>query len=97
MKPLEYSSAAAFVAHYRLLSNAAAHGESTYPLSARDREMLNAMDRLMEMLTPEERIDMVADTENADGEFVSAEHRRRRERTRLKLRRLLAANGIVRS
>jgi hypothetical protein len=96
MKPLEYSSAAAFVAHYRILSNAAAHGDNAYPLSARDNEILNAMNRLMEMLSPEERVDVLADTESGDGSLTSAEQRRRRERTRLRLRRLLAENGIVR-
>ena len=95
MKPLAYSSTAAFLAHYRVLSNAAAEGGGTYPLSAQDQQILEATRQLMETLTPEERTILLAHAA-ADETCVSGEGRRRHERAQLKLRRLLLTKGVIR-
>lgn len=95
MKQLAYSSTAAFLAYYRVLSNAAAERVGTDPLSEQEQEILEAMRHLMEMLTPEERTILLADAAG-DKTCVSGEERRRRERAQLKLRRLLLTNGVVR-
>jgi len=95
MKQLVYSSAAAFLAYYRVLSNAAAERVGTDSLSAQEHEILEAMRHLMEMLTPEERTILLADAAG-DEKGVSGEERRRRERAQLKLRRLLQTSGVVR-
>jgi hypothetical protein len=94
MMELIYSSTAAFLAHFRVLSNAAGRGGDNYPLSAREHATLDAMHHLMEALTPEERATVLADI--ASKERESGEERRRYERAQLRLRRLLLANGVVR-
>jgi hypothetical protein len=96
MKQLAYSSTAAFLAHYRVLSNAAIGRSDTYPLSAQDRETLEEMHHLMEALTPEECAILLADAASGEQRWVSGEERRRRERAELKLRRLLLTKGVVR-
>jgi hypothetical protein len=97
MKQLAYSSTAAFLAHYRLLSNAATGRGGIYQMSVQDDETLDAMHRLMNALTPEERTLLLADTASTDGKCVPSEARRRLERAQLKLRRLLLTKGVVRS
>jgi len=95
MKQLAYSSTAAFLAHYRVLSNAAAEHGSSYPLSPQEREILEATRQLMETLTPEERTILLADAAG-DETCVSGEEQRRCERAQLKLRRLLLTKGVIR-
>jgi hypothetical protein len=97
MKELAYSSTAAFLAHYRSLSNAAAKRDCTYPLSKLDQEVLEAVRAVMEALTPEERTILVADAVADDAKCLSGEERRRRERAQLKLQRLLLARRILRA
>ena len=96
MKQLAYSSTAAFLAHYRVLSNAATGHGDTYPLSAQDHEALDQMHHLMKALTPEECAILIADTASGERRSVSGEERRRRERAELRLRRLLLTKGVVR-
>jgi hypothetical protein len=91
---LFYSSMAAFVAHYRALSEAA-RANGTPPLSADERQTLAAMQPLVETLTAEERALVLADPGCKDPRHISAEARRR-ERTELKLRRLLLAQRVLR-
>jgi hypothetical protein len=95
MKQLAYSSTAAFLAHFRVLSNAAAGHGDNYPLSAQERGTLDEMHHLMEALTPEECAILPADTASGERKCVSGEERRRRERAELRLRRLLVTKGIV--
>lgn len=96
MDPLSYSSTAAFLAHHRVLAEAAAAQSGTHPLLPREREILEAMDQLMGSLTPEERRLLMANSSSGDERHQSGEERRRWERAELKLRRLLLANGILR-
>jgi hypothetical protein len=96
MKQLAYSSTAAFLAHYRVLSNAALGRGDTYPLSAQDNETLDEMRHMMEALTPEESAILIADAASGEQRWLSGEERRRRERAELKLRRLLLTKGVVR-
>ncbi|MBV8362623.1 MAG: hypothetical protein JO189_32535 [Deltaproteobacteria bacterium] len=97
MKRLAYSSTEAFLAHYRVLSNAAAGHSDNGPLSTQERETLDEMHLLMEALAPEECAIMLADRANGERRCESGEDRRRRERAKLRLRRLLLAKGVVRS
>ena len=96
MKQLAYSSTTAFLAHYRLLSSAATGRGGIDQLSAQDNETLDAMQLLMEALTPEERSLLLADRASTDGKCVPSETRRQ-ERAQLKLRRLLLTKGVVRT
>jgi hypothetical protein len=96
MKQLAYSSTAAFLAHYRALSNAATGRGDTYPLSAQDHETLDEMHHLMEAFTPEECATLIADAASGERRCVPGEERRRRERAELRLRRLLLMKGVVR-
>jgi hypothetical protein len=88
-----YSSTAAFLAHFRALSNAALNPAARDQLTEREREILNVMNRLMEGLGQDERSLLLADAASVDTQSGAA--RRRRERVQLKLRRLLVSNGIV--
>src|SRR5262249_8520297 len=97
MKQLAYSSTAAFLAHYRVLSNAEIAGGDSYPLSSQDHETLDAMGNLIEVFTPEERAILMAGAQGGEGRCASGEERRRRERAELKLRRLLVTKGVVRA
>jgi hypothetical protein len=97
MKQLAYSSTAAFLAHYRLLSNAADGRGAAYPLSSQDQETLKAMGKLMEALSPEERTVLLNDGTTDYEECASSEERRRQERARLKLRQLLVNKGVLRA
>jgi hypothetical protein len=96
MKQLAYSSSAAFLAHYRALSDAAAGRDGTPALSVRDHETLEAMEQLLEVLKPDERTMLAADAASGDDKRVSDEEWRRRERAHLKLRRLLLTKGVLR-
>jgi len=95
VKQLAYSSMAAFLAHHRVLRDAAAGLAGTYPLSAQDHKILDEMQQLMETLTPEERAILIADAASTEGKCVSAEKRRQHARAELKLRRLLQVKGIL--
>ena len=78
-----YSSVSAFLAHYQTLRK--------IPASARiedDRNRLVAMERLLEVLRPEERAAVVSDSDDA----ALARHR---ERASLRLRRELMARGAL--
>jgi hypothetical protein len=92
MERLAYSSTEAFLAHYRLLSNAVAEGPGIRPPSVHDRQTLAAMQELMQALAPQER-DIL--TDRATGNEKSGAERRLRERIRLKLSALLSSRGIV--
>jgi hypothetical protein len=96
MTQLAYSPMAAFLAHFRLLSDVASGRPDAYPLSASDHEILDAIRQLMAALTPEERALLSADAVTSEGEPKSGERRRRCERAELKLRRLLQARGVLR-
>jgi predicted ArsR family transcriptional regulator len=96
MKQLAYSSIAAFLAHYRALRDAAGKRDNKRLLSTEERDMLAAMETLIEPLRPEERALLLADDANGEGWRASNEERRRRQRAELKLRRLLLAKGILR-
>jgi len=87
---------AAFLAHYRALSNAATKPNANLPLTAPERETLAAMQSLMEALTPEERTLLLADAVNDQRRCRSNEETRRRERAEHKLRRLLQTNAVLR-
>ena len=93
MKQLIYSSTAAFLAHYHVLSKAA-NEPGNIPFSPQDRKILEGMRQLMERLSPRERELLPADTNNHERSH-SSEERRRRERALLKLHRLLVANRVV--
>jgi hypothetical protein len=97
MEQLAYSSTAAFLAHYRMLTKAANDHDGVRPPSTREHEMLNAMHHVIEALTQEERGILLADVATGDERQASSEERRRRERAELKLRRLLLSQGVVRS
>jgi len=96
LKQLAYSSTAAFLAHYRALSNAAAKPNGKHPLTTPERETLAAMQSLMEALAPDERTLLLADAVNDQRRCRSNEETRRRERAEHKLRRLLQTNGVLR-
>jgi hypothetical protein len=97
MKELYYSSTAAFLAHYRVLT-AAAGGPGAHQLPVQDRETLDAMTHLMETLAPQERTILLAGTPAEFEEIVGPDGSevRRRERARRRLSRLLLTKGIVR-
>jgi hypothetical protein len=96
MEQLTYSSTAAFLAHYRILNSAGMKRGNTRSLAAPECEILEAMNQVMEALTPEERAVLLADVTGAAEHGSSSEEGRRRERAQLKLRRLLLTRGILR-
>ena len=96
LKQLAYSSMAAFLAHYRALSNAATESNGKHPLTTAERETLAAMQSLMEALAPDERTLLLADAVNDQRRCRSNEETRRRERAEHKLRRLLQTNAVLR-
>jgi hypothetical protein len=78
-----YSSVSAFLAHYQTLRK--------IPASARnedDRKRLDAIEKLLEILRPEERAAVIA--ESADAAIA-----RHRERAAMRLRRELTARGAL--
>ncbi|HJU10712.1 MAG TPA: hypothetical protein VJ728_07540 [Candidatus Binataceae bacterium] len=93
MKELTYSSTAAFLAHYHVLSKAASTSGSTY-FSTQDRKTLEGLRHWIELLSPHERELLVTDNDNHE-RCRSSEQRRRRERALLKLHRILVANEVV--
>ena len=76
-----YSSLAAFIAHWRALARTSAQ------LTPDESELLIAIDKLIDTLTPDERETLLVSL-NRDGAEA-----RRRERLELKLRRILLAAG----
>ncbi len=95
MEQLAYSSTAAFLAHFRILRDTVDRRGGDV-LSPQDRETLGLMHQVLEPLTPDERAVLLVDTsDNQPG--ASGQERRRQERARLKLRRLLLTREIVRS
>jgi len=91
----------AFLAHYRVLSAAAeaerAHGGA--PLNPEEREQLAAMERAIGDLPPGEREALIPDAAgNAQADWAapsSGAITRRRQRAELRLRRVLAARGLL--
>jgi hypothetical protein len=78
-----YSSVAAFLAHYQTLRK--------IPASARsedDRKRLDAIEKLLEILRPEERAAVASESDDA----AIARHR---ERAAMRLRRELTARGAL--
>ena len=73
MKQLAYSSTAAFLAHYKVLSNGAAERGDNCPLSAHERETLDEMHHLMEALTLEECAILLADKASGERKCVSGQ------------------------
>ena len=96
MKQLAYSSTTAFLAHRRVLDEAAAGRGGRCSLSPQEKKILQAMNELMESLRLQERSILLADAASGHGEILSGEERRRWERAELKLRRLLLAKGVLR-
>jgi len=78
-----YSSVSAFLAHYQSLRK--------IPASSRnedDRKRLEAIEKLLEILRPEERDAIASDSDDAA-------RLRRRERAATRLRRELSARGVL--
>jgi len=94
MKQFAYTSTTAFLAHHKVLSDAATGRGDTHPLSAEDNGTLDEMQHLLAALTPEERT--ILFTDQVNGGRISGEQRRRRERAQLKLHRLLMTKGVLR-
>ena len=90
MKPHTYSSMEAFLAHYRLLKTPGFGGK---PRSLTDdgQSLLSEMERLIGILSPDEKSALLDSGETA-GQIA-----RRRERAELKLRRALLARGVLQS
>ncbi|HLI79160.1 MAG TPA: hypothetical protein VKV03_04210 [Candidatus Binataceae bacterium] len=78
-----YSSVSAFLAHYQALRKIPAPS-----LSEKDRNLLAAMELLLEVLRPEERAAIVSES----GDAAAARHR---ERASMRLRRELMARGAL--
>jgi hypothetical protein len=78
-----YSSVSAFLAHYQTLRKLPAAAQSED-----DRNRLAAMERLLEVLRPEEREAVVSDSNDP----AAVRHR---ERASLRLRRELMARGAL--
>ena len=78
-----YSSVSAFLAHYHALKKISASA-----LSDDDRNRLAAIEQLLEVLRPEEREAIAADSKDPD----VARHR---ERASLRLRRELMTRGVL--
>jgi hypothetical protein len=86
LKPHKYSSLAALLAHYRILSAAA--GRDAAAFTPDERATLTAIERALAELCPADRSALLAPASDS----ATA---RRRERAELKLRRLLNANGLL--
>jgi hypothetical protein len=95
MKLLAYSSTAAFLAHYQVLSNVSGVRGDGNPLSPEEHATLDEMNNLMASLTPKERSILLSDRASAGAKWDSGEERRRRERAELKLHRLLLRDGVL--
>jgi hypothetical protein len=78
-----YSSLAAFLAHHDTLRKIPPSA-----IAVEDRNLLAAMEKLLAVLRPEERIALTTDTGNPG----VARHR---ERALLRLRRELLARGVI--
>jgi len=78
-----YSSVAAFLAHYQALRRIPASSRSED-----DRKRLDAMEKLLEILRPEERAAVASDSTDP----VAVRHR---ERASMRLRRDLIARGAL--
>jgi predicted RNA binding protein with dsRBD fold (UPF0201 family) len=78
-----YSSVSAFLAHYQALRKISALAPTED-----ERKRLDAMDRLLDLLRPEERA--AVDSDSVDPVVV-----RHRERASLQLRRELMARGAL--
>jgi hypothetical protein len=76
-----YSSLAAFIAHWRALARTSAQ------LNPDENELLVAIDKLIDTLTPDERETLLVPLNHDSAEA------RRRERLELQLRRILLAAG----
>lgn len=88
MKSLAYSSMEAFLAHYRILRELSGFARDGRALSDSERDVLTAMECVMQSLSPAERdalFDRAPDSEMA----------RRRQRAEIKLRGPLLARGIL--
>jgi hypothetical protein len=97
MKLRTYSSLAAFLAHYAALrtprSDSAGAASATAP-SADDAATLTEMDRIIDELSAAHR-DALRDASPLADTTLSGAAGRHRMRAELKLRRLLAARGIL--
>jgi predicted transcriptional regulator len=87
---------AAFLAHYRSLSEAADSRNAAHPLSADEREVLTAMRSVLETLTAEERALLNAYAADGGVNRETSEQSRRRQRAETKLRRILTEREILR-
>jgi hypothetical protein len=87
--PLAYSSTVAFLAHYRVLTNAFAEGG----LRNEEYDLFQKMNQVVASLPREERALLFTDPDDASSAPGQA---RRRERAHLRLRRLLESKGVVR-
>jgi hypothetical protein len=87
---------AAFLAHYRSLSEAATAPNGAHPLSADEREVLMAMRSVLEALTAEEQALLNAYAVDGGVNRETSEQSRRRQRAETKLRRILTEREILR-
>jgi hypothetical protein len=95
MKLRTYSSLAAFIAHYETLRAAHADVASGGPANPDDAATLAAMESIVGELSPADRDalhDNVSSSPDAHSSGMATRHRARAE---LKLRRLLAARGLL--
>ena len=98
MKLRTYSSLAAFMAHYDIFRAAHADGaraaDSGVPKPA-DAATLTEMERIIAELSAADRAALANDTTPVADAISSGAATRHRARAELKLRRLLAAHGIL--
>ena len=92
MNRLAYSSMTAFLAHYRALVAATNQPNGLAQLSGSEREIIQAMQQLLDRLTPQERTALL---ETATGGASSSEAARRQWRAELKLHRILIEQGVL--
>ena len=98
MKLRAYSSFAAFMAHYAALRTAHSDGAGASPASAPspdDAATLIEMERLIAELSEADREALHDDAASYANAIPSGTAARHRARAELKLRRLLAARGIL--
>jgi hypothetical protein len=82
----------AFLAHYRALAASANQPQGLSLLSGSEREIIQAMQQLLDKLTPQEKTALVETATDGAG---SSEAGRRQWRAELKLHRILVEQGVL--
>jgi hypothetical protein len=95
MKLRTYSSLAAFIAHYETLRAANADRSPANVANPDDAATLAAMESVVGELSPADRDALHQDTSSSPDTRPSGAANRHRARAELKLRRLLAARGLL--